>query len=125
MLKENEALILVITSVFAAAFGQILFKDAMRNIEISEMSDLFSLSVLIKIFSNGYILLGLFLYAGSTLLWLGALSKLDVSVAYPLVSLGYILTAIFALFFLHEKITSIRWLGIFLIVLGSILITKF
>lgn len=73
---------------------------------------------------NPYILLGLTCYVASVVSWLVVLSKIDVSVAYPLVSLGYILTAIAGYYFFHEAMSVTRIGGIFVILIGVYLITK-
>ena len=50
--------------------------------------------------------------------------SLDVSVLSPIGSLIFVIVAILAVFFLGEKVTSIRWMGIILVVAGSILIAR-
>lgn len=67
---------------------------------------------------------GLFLYMFSAFLWLGALSTLDVSFMYPLLSLAYVITAIGAFIFLGETITMMRWMGIGLVIAGCFLVTR-
>ena len=52
------------------------------------------------------------------------LSKLELSKAYPLVSLGYVFTLILGYFLLHESINNYKVFGIFFIILGVILIAK-
>jgi len=56
--------------------------------------------------------------------WLGVLAKIDVSIAYPFVGLGFILTALFGVFLLGEAFTVIRFVGTCLVVLGIILVTQ-
>lgn len=48
----------------------------------------FTISFIFNVFGNKYVILGVFLYGFSFILWLGALSTLDVSFTYPLLSLG-------------------------------------
>lgn len=50
--------------------------------------------------------------------WLIALTKLDISIAYPMVSLGYVITMIAGYYFFAETITPIKLVGVFLIVSG-------
>jgi drug/metabolite transporter (DMT)-like permease len=90
--------------------------------KIGGFEELLGIKTLINIFTNKYIIFGVFLYALSVILWLGALSTLDVSFAYPMLSLGYIVTAIFSIYLFGENITVVRWLGIALIVLGCVFI---
>jgi drug/metabolite transporter (DMT)-like permease len=100
-------------------------KAGMRQVQqISSLSDLLNLSTIMKIFSNFYVIGGLILYMVSAFLWLGALSTLDVSSMYPLLSLAYVMTAVFAMAFLGEVITLFKWAGIALVVIGCVLIGR-
>lgn len=119
------ALSLVAICIVFGAVGQILMKNGMSQVgQIGDLGKLVSLQAIFRIFTNPYVIGGLFLYAISAFLWLGALSSLDVSFMYPLVSLGYVLTAFLAFMFLKEDITLIRWGGIALVVLGSFMILR-
>ena len=119
------ALSLVAICIVFGAVGQILMKSGMSQIgSISGLSKLISLSTIFSIFTNVYVIGGLCLYAISAFLWLGALSTLNVSFMYPLLSIGYILTAVLGLIFLKEDITLIRWGGILLVVSGCFMILK-
>jgi len=52
------------------------------------------------------------------------LSWADLSYVLPVTSVGYVLVALVGRFFLHEEITTGRWLGIGLIMMGVMLVTK-
>ena|SRR5271157_391662 len=123
--KAMFALTLVLICVLAGAAGQILWKEGMSGMgRINEMGDLLQLKTVWDIFTNKFIIFGIILYAISVFLWLGAMSTLDVSFMYPLLSLGYIVTAILAFVFIGENITLLRWAGIVVIIAGCFMITK-
>lgn len=123
--KEMFALTLVAICIIFGAFGQISMKNGMSQIEkIDGASQFTNIHTVSNIFSNLYVVAGLLLYMISAFLWLGALSSLNVSYIYPLLSLGYVITAVFATIFLHEYISLTRWGGIFTIVIGCFLILK-
>jgi multidrug transporter EmrE-like cation transporter len=123
--KAMFALTLVLICVLAGAAGQILWKEGMSNLgRINGIGDLLQVKTVWDIFTNKCIILGIILYAISVFLWLGAMSTLDVSFMYPLLSLGYIVTAILALVFIGENITLLRWAGIVVIIAGCFMITK-
>ncbi len=63
-------------------------------------------------------------YVLSIALWLVVLSKVDVSYAYPFLSIGYVLSAIAGYFFFAEHITLVRIVGIAVICIGVILISR-
>ncbi len=65
-----------------------------------------------------FVILGLGLYGFSAFLWLILLSKLDLSVAYPALSLGYVLVLLVSALFFGEQVSLIRFGGVFLIMLG-------
>ena len=64
------------------------------------------------------VLVGLGLYVASTVIWLLVLARMDVSYAYPFVSLGFAFTALYGYFALHEPMAPARVTGIALIVAG-------
>ena len=123
--KAMFALVLVLICVLAGAAGQIFWKEGMSGMgKINGMGDLLQVKTVWDIFTNKYIILGIILYAISVFLWLGAMSTLDVSFMYPLLSLGYVITAIFAFAFIGENVTLLRWAGIVVIIAGCFMITK-
>ena len=129
VMKRNRrnmfAIGLVLICVVFGALGQISMKTGMTQVrQITSFSDLLAPNTIINIFSNFYVLAGLFLYVVATFLWLGALSTLNVSSIYPMLSLGYVLTAALAIVFLGEVVTTSRWCGIALVVIGCVLILR-
>lgn len=120
--KIMFALILVSLCIVLGASGQIYMKRGMTEIPINNTHDLFS--NVRTILLSPHVIIGLLFYGVATFLWLGALSQLEVSYMYPLLSLGYVLTAILACVFIHEEITLLRWVGILLIVVGCFLVIR-
>jgi drug/metabolite transporter (DMT)-like permease len=74
--------------------------------------------------ANLHIWGGLFCYGFSLLLWFYVLSKMELSRAYPLVSLGYVFTLVLGYFLLNEAITPAKIAGISLIVTGVFVLTR-
>ena len=68
--------------------------------------------------------IGIFLYAFNFFLWIGILSRIDLSLAVPLGSTAYLIIPLMANVFLHEKLTALRWAGIFLIIVGIHFLSK-
>lgn len=114
---------LTILSVVLSAMGQILVKIGARNLELDfSMSHL--LPSLLQIIKNIPVMSGMFIYGLSFILWVKVLSKLELSYAYPFVSLGYVLIMFFSFFVFKESLSAYRILGTFLIIAGVLFIAR-
>ncbi|PNG59562.1 MULTISPECIES: SMR family transporter [unclassified Variovorax] len=71
-----------------------------------------------------WILLGLCCYFVSAGLWVLALTRVDVTVAYPLLSMGYVMAALLAWHFFGEALTASRILGIAIILVGVVVLGR-
>ncbi|WP_033073882.1 hypothetical protein [Sphingopyxis sp. MWB1] len=70
------------------------------------------------------ILLGLLLYGLGALLWLFVLARAPLSLAYPFVGIGFILTMLAGLFLLQEEVSLARLSGTVLIAIGCVLVAR-
>ena len=70
------------------------------------------------------ILGGLACYVVSVVAWIVALSRVDVSVAYPMLSIGYVVNALLAWWLFGEAVSLQRWLGIAVIIFGVVLVAR-
>ena len=116
------SLILLFTSVTFAVIGQLLLKFATKKTGVLTLTTN-TVNTIKKIIGNKFIVLGVLSYGISALIWLVVLSKLDLSLAYPLVSSSYILIAILSRIFFNEKVSKLRWLSIIIITIGVILLS--
>lgn len=73
--------------------------------------------------SSGFLWIGLLLVVLIFIIWSTILSKIDLSVAVPIASFSYIFVPLVSIFLLHEKISPLRWLGIFFILIGVVLVS--
>lgn len=116
----NFALLLL--SVAMGATGQFLFRLGMKSYgQVSAggaFRELFSIALTPAIFI-GFILFGM-----SSVVWLSVISKSELSSAYPMVSLGYVLTLVLSKVFLNEQISMFKVLGTVLIICGVIFISR-
>ena len=112
-------LILVVTAVAIAAVGQVLLRHGMR---VAKEATLGGGSLALQAATSPYVLGGLAVFGVSAVLWLAALSRVPLSVAYPFNAVGYlgILTA--SAVVLHEKVSVRTWLGSAFVVVGLILV---
>ncbi|MFC0216249.1 EamA family transporter [Paenibacillus chartarius] len=70
-----------------------------------------------------YILLGIVCYGAATVLWLSILSRLPLSVAYPMQSAAYVVALLIAAFVLREVVPPHRWIGVMVILSGIVIVS--
>ncbi len=107
----------ILVSVLIGAVGQVAFKYGATHIPETG-------SLMEKAIAAWPIAGGLVLYGVSTLLWIYALRTVELSYAYPLNSLAYVLVFIASYFLFHESIGPLRLGGLVLILSGIVLVAK-
>ncbi len=123
MQNKHMGLLLVLASVVLVDVAQLFLKYGMNQVGNLDFSQgIFSLFLFI--FSNVYVLIGVVLFASSSIGWLLALSKVPLSFAYPIVSLGYVFVSFSSWFFFHESISGLRILGLGIIIGGVLLLSR-
>lgn len=116
-------LILLIALVFEAV-GVVFLSGGLKQIGEPKTINASEIMSLIKRgATNKNILIGVFFEAIFFGFLLYLLSQKDVSIVWPLTALGFVITSLAARIFLKEEISSVRWAGICLIVLGASLVT--
>lgn len=115
---------LIFTGVLLNAAAQLALKQGMRQIGQFDFSPATLFAMSWRIGTNGYVVFGLACYVVSVAVWLLALSRVEVSFAYPLLSVGYIVTAVAAWYFFGEAVTPVRIAGIAVIIVGVIMISR-
>ncbi len=118
------AFILVITGVLLNACAQLLLKAGTNVVGHFEFSADNLLQVLPKFLFERHILMGLMCYGISVIVWIGALSRTPVSIAYPMLSIGYVVNALAAWYLFGEALTPARTIGIVVIMTGVYLVAK-
>jgi drug/metabolite transporter (DMT)-like permease len=116
-----SVLLLVLTCVLVGVFGQLAMKKGMNLIGAINLKDIFSWRIFQIVFQR-YVFIGIILYVLASLIWLVVLSKEELSYVYPLISIGYLITAILSKIFFGESLTFFRFFGILLICGGVYLI---
>lgn len=121
--RALKTLIVLVADVILKALGDVNLSHGMKYISnVNLLNPLTLFQSGIQVFTNVWILLGIALLIGYSLLELAGLSWLDLSYMLPMTASTYVLTAIFAQWLLHEKISAIRWIGICIITLGVIIV---
>jgi multidrug transporter EmrE-like cation transporter len=114
---------LLIVSVVLATAGQLTLKAAMSSIGrigTAQVND--AGQTVFKAVKEPLLWIGLALFGLSAMFWLVVLSRVDLSIAYPLVGVSYIVIVSLARFIFHEHVPTLRWMGVSLIALGIALV---
>ncbi|WP_435626399.1 SMR family transporter [Candidatus Ferrigenium straubiae] len=116
--------ILIFTGVMLNAAAQILMKAGTNAVGHFEFSMENILPIGLKLATEWHIVTALFCYALSVVVWILALSRVPVSIAFPLLSMAYIVTAVAAWYLLGEPLSMTKLVGIGVIILGVIIISR-
>jgi len=114
--------LLIFSNVFFTVIGHLMLKYGMTK--VGRVSSISSLPATIyRSFSNPFVLLGLAVFVGTSMLWLIVLSRVKLSLAYPMLSMSYVLAILLSWLLLKEHIPWIRILGAFVIISGVCLVS--
>ena len=115
---------LVLTGVLLNAAAQLLLKAGVKDMGIIQLNAGTIFSAGLKLALEPHIIAGLACYAISVVVWILALSRVQVSIAYPMLSLGYVVTAFIAWAFMGEAVNAMRISGIAVIIVGVFLVAR-
>jgi multidrug transporter EmrE-like cation transporter len=115
---------LLMTGVLLNAAAQLLLKAGTNAVGQFEFSAQNILPVGMKLAFEPHIAGGLACYVVSVAVWIVGLSRVPVSVAYPMLSVGYIVNAVAAWYLFGESLTAQKLAGIGFIVCGVYLVAR-
>jgi len=115
---------LILTGVLLNAAAQLLLKAGTNAVGHFEFHLDNVLPVGMKLAFEPHIAGGMVCYVVSLVVWIMALSRVPVSVAYPMLSIGYVVNAIVAYYWLGEQVSVMRLVGIGVIVLGVFIVAR-
>jgi drug/metabolite transporter (DMT)-like permease len=95
---------LLLAGVLLGSFGQICMKLGLQGVPVVETSPGGTVLGALTWMLRPWVAAGLGLYATSTLIWLLIISRVRLSVAYPMISISYILVTVLSASVLHEKV---------------------
>ena len=118
------SLSLLMTGVLLNAGAQLLLKAGTNSVGIFEFSRDNIVPIGWKLATEPHIVGGLGCYVISVVVWVMALSRVEVSIAYPLLSVGYVVNALAAWYLFGEAVTPMRLAGIAIIIIGVCVVTR-
>ena len=111
-MADWRIILLTAVSAFIGSIGQLEFKRGADNLQ-------FDIKLLL---TNYHLIIAVAVYCVSTVLYVYALNKENLSILYPIVATSYIWTLLFSKIFLKESVGLTSWAGVFFILLGVTLI---
>lgn len=115
---------LILTGVLLNASAQLLLKAGTNAIGRFPFSVSEAVPIGLRFAVEPHILAGLACYVVSVVVWIMALSRVEVSVAYPMLSIGYVVNALAAWYLFGEPVTLLRLFGIGIIILGVFIVAR-
>ena len=103
----------LIQCAFLAA-GQIFLKFGLEKIDKFS----WTLKFFKEFFTNWWLLSSGLSMVAATIVWFYLLKHNDLSLVYPLISMSYVFGTIAAIYFFHETVSPVRWLGVLFIMIG-------
>ena len=114
----------IFTGIVLNALAQLLLKAGTNAVGAIHLDSGNLLPTAIKLATQLPILGGVACYLASLVVWIIGLSRVDVTIAYPLLSLGYILNAVGSWYFLGETLSAQRMLAVGVIIVGVALLAR-
>jgi multidrug transporter EmrE-like cation transporter len=111
---------LLLFAVISAATGQVMLKHGMQLASARASST--GSSLVLSAVTSPWVLTGLVVFGISAIAWLGALSKVPLSIAYPFNAIGYLVILTASIVILHERANLLTWAGSLLVVSGVIIV---
>lgn len=114
-----KTIFLALSAPAIGTVGQLLLKHVMKSIGPVGIGQIASpLKIVLALCLNPLFLLATALYFFGFLIWLVVLSRLDLSLAYPILALSYFLVPLLSWILFGEQIPAMRWCGIGIICFG-------
>ena len=115
---------LILFGVLLNAAAQLLLKAGVREVGAFEFSAEHAVPVARTLATSAPVIGGIACYAVSVIVWIMALSRVEVSLAYPMLSIGYVVNALLAYWLFGEAVGPQRLLGIAVIIVGVVMVSR-
>ena len=120
--RVTGTILLGLVSIMLLSAGQTSLKFGLNAIGGVSLAD--GVAGMFKLLQTPWIIVGFGLYGLSAVLWLDVLSKLDFSLAFPMVGLTYVFTLLIGRFFFGETLGWERMLGVAFILMGIFFLVR-
>ena len=115
---------IILTGVMLNAVAQLALKASVKEIGVIGLNFSSSAPAFLRLVCEPFLWIGLFCYGISVIVWILALSRVDVSIAYPMLSMGYVVNAFAAWQLFGESMSPARLVGIGIVLLGVFILAR-
>jgi drug/metabolite transporter (DMT)-like permease len=113
---------LLVLSIGLAVAGQLSMKAGMNKVGEIKSEDLkHPVDLIVRVVKSAWAVIGVLLYAISAVFWLVVLSRVNLSVAYPIVAVGYVVVVLYSWLVFKEPVKWFTWIGLAFIVMGVVI----
>lgn len=113
-------------TLFFTVYGQIILKWRLSSLKVNLPEEIFQKVIyLFKLVFDPFIFSGFVAAFVASLFWIGAMTKFEITTAYPFMSLAPAIVFCFGILFLGEAFTVGKLIGLLLVILGTIITVKF
>lgn len=120
----NNILIILLSILMSSTAHIFLKKGMMVHALNAAVKPNNILGLIWTVGTNPWVIGGMLLHVSALVVWLWALSKVDISFAYPFLAVGYVLVSAMAWFWLGEDLSSTKLLGMGIIVIGILVLAR-
>lgn len=117
-------LICILLSTVLGVAGQLLLKHGMTVMGEQTIARGGMVTAALRMATSPWVILGIAVYVSGTFFWLVALSRVELSFAYPFASLSYVLILASAWAFLGETVSVMRLAGVVAICIGVLIVSQ-
>lgn len=117
-------LLFIAISIFAGVSGQLVLKRGMTQLGAQTLSATNLIETITRVALSPWVIGGLMIYVAGTFFWLMVLSRVDLSFAYPMTSMSYVLIVFSSWYLLGESISLLRIAGVLTVIVGVMLISQ-
>ena len=117
-------LAIIMLSISFSSIAHILLKKGMMELATTITTNQSLIQKIISLGINPWVVSGITLHVGALFVWLWALSRVDISFAYPFLALGYVLVSAMAWHWLGEELNTQRLIAMGIIISGIVVLAK-
>jgi multidrug transporter EmrE-like cation transporter len=114
----------ILMSICAGVTGQLFLKLGMTRLGFQTISPSTLAPTIVRLVLSPWVVMGVAIYVAGTFTWLIVLSRIDLSLAYPMTSISYILIVGSSWLLLGESVNRLKVLGVLIIIAGVVLISQ-